>query len=139
MESYLESAGKSTDELRDELRDRATRCLVSAWVIAEVAEQEGLQVTPEDVDQEIDRMVEESGTQAEVIRQTFADQRLRESLSQVVLARKATRRLALIAVGSDESKSTDTIPEISEQELVQAPETLDTPTGGATDADELQS
>ena len=135
-EAYLQTAGKSLEELREELRERATSRLTSAWVVAQVAEEEGLGVTPEELDEEVARMAEGAGQQGEAIRQTFADPGLMETLSQVVLARKATQRLAQIARGEGDQNSPGAAPEGAEPEdMVQDADDTETAIGGTADGD----
>jgi trigger factor len=53
MDRYLEMARQSPEELAAELRDPASRRVKSLLVLSAIAEQEGIDATPEQVEAEI--------------------------------------------------------------------------------------
>jgi len=99
MEAYLQSAGKSPEELRAEFKNQALDALKRAWVLSQLAEEEGLEASSDDIDEEISRLVAAVGEQAKAVWDAFSQPGARESLARAVLSRKARERLAEIARG----------------------------------------
>ncbi len=102
LEDYLRLEGKSRDEYRAELRPLAERRLRAKLAISRLAEEEGITVTAEENQAEIERMAAESGDEDEA-------QRFREVLSSGygkwlvshdLEVKKAMARLREIATGA---------------------------------------
>ncbi|MSQ40774.1 MAG: trigger factor [Dehalococcoidia bacterium] len=107
MEAYLQSAGKSPEELRAELKDQAVVALKRAWVLSQLAEEEGLEASSEEIDEEIGRLASSMGEQAKAIVDAFSSPGARDSLARAVLSRKARERLAEIARGRPSAPSAE--------------------------------
>lgn len=99
MEEYLQQAGKSTEELREELRPRARERLVRTLVLEAVAEREGVTVSPEEVEAEIARLVAGAGPQGEALRRALTTPRGRESVAENLRLHKTVALLAEMASG----------------------------------------
>jgi len=63
------------------------------------AELEEIDVSPDDLEKEIDTLVESLGDQADNVRRSFDDVERRRSLSDAVLTRRTLERLTEIARG----------------------------------------
>ena len=100
MDEYLRNVGKSRDELRDELRPEAQERLTQYLVVREVAKEEGIEVSSEDVDAEVDRLTTGAGESREALRRAFSSENARTSLHNAVLTRKTLERLGEIATGA---------------------------------------
>ena len=101
VEAYLRDMRKSEEELRQELRWEAAQRVQRWLVLAKVAEVEGIVVSKEDVDAEIERLAGSSGARAEETRRIFASQRGREALERSLFTRKTLDRLVAIASGEE--------------------------------------
>jgi len=103
LEEYLEKREKTEEELREELRPLATRRVRQSLVLAKVVEEEGIEVTEEEVDKEIEAMAEGIGDRGEELKKQFNSPPTRQSLKDVMLTRKAIKRLLEIASSKAES------------------------------------
>ena len=99
MEQYLQNVGKSAEEHQEELRSVALSRLTRSYALRKVAELENLQVSPEDVEQEINALVESVGNQGDAMRRNFDTPEGKRSLSEVLLNRRTLERLTEIAKG----------------------------------------
>ena len=70
-EDYVAEAGKSDDEVRAELRPEAIERLTRFLVLRELSREEGIEVTDDDVEDEIDQMAG-TGESQEAIRNAFS-------------------------------------------------------------------
>ena len=99
QEQYLQSVGKTAEEHREEARSVALSRLTRSYALREIAESEGLETSPEDVEQELNLLVEAAGGQADSVRRTLGTPEGRQSLSGRILRRKTMERLVEIAMG----------------------------------------
>ena len=99
MEQYLQNVGKSAEEHQEELRSVALSRLTRSYALRKIAELENIEVSPEDVEQEINTLVESVGNQGDAIRRNFDSPEGQRSLSEVLLNRKTLERLTEIAKG----------------------------------------
>ena len=91
MDDYLQSIGKTEEEMRDEMRERAVERVRRGFVISKVAELEALEVSDEEVQERVKDVGSETGVEK------ISTSAVRESL----LAEKAVDRLVEIAKGED--------------------------------------
>jgi trigger factor len=120
METYIQTAGKSLEELQQELRPTAEERLARFLVLRKLAREEGLEVSDEEVDQEIDNMVSMGGDSGgEALRRAFSSGAARGSISSTLLNRKVLDRLAEIvqADAGEQETPTDTLEETMEAEV----------------------
>ncbi len=96
LEAHLRAEEKTLEELREELRPEATRRLRNSLVLREIATREGVSVSPQDIDAEIDRMVGamENGAQ---MRQFYSSNYIRTMLESELFERKLMDRVIDIA------------------------------------------
>lgn len=99
LDGYLEAAGKTLDELREEAREEATRVLSRAWILTAISEEQELEVTSDEVDFEIAQLAGGVGQETSTLWEAFNNQGARDSISRIVLTRKANERLTQIARG----------------------------------------
>jgi trigger factor len=100
METYLEAAGKTAEELREETRKAAQERLIRSVVLGSLAEAEKLEVTDEEVTKEIEELSAHSGD-ADSLRKALSSDSNKRSISNSVLTRKVLERLAEIARGGE--------------------------------------
>jgi len=101
VERYLQQMRQPEEEVRQELRLQAVQRIQRSLVLAKLAEVEGITVSEEDIDAEIERLVTSSGPRAGEVRQMFAKPGGRQALERSLLTRKTLERLTAIASGED--------------------------------------
>jgi trigger factor len=98
LEQYLQLTKKSADELREELRPQAEANLRSYLLLREIGNAEDVQITPQEIDAEIERMlgtvVDEEQKQA---RQILERPEQREDIEASLWHRKVVRMLMDVA------------------------------------------
>ena len=107
MDTYLRNAGKSLDELRDEVRSDAQDRMARYLVIRKLAKDENIEVSPDEIDAEVENLAVSAGVSADSIRRAFSTERARSSIGSAILNRKVLERLAEIVqgdVGADDEK-----------------------------------
>ena len=122
MDEYLQNVGKSRDELKDELRPAAQERLTRYLVVREIAKEEGIDVSTDDVDAEVERLTSGAGESGGALRQAFSSENARSSIGNAVLTRRTLERLGEIVTGS--AVETDTA--------------ADPPTGSAEESGEQE-
>ncbi len=97
MEEYLSRIGKKAEELREELRPAATKRVIRSLVLGRINEAEKIEVSPDEVSAELDRMVEGAGEKKDEARKQLDTPQVRGSLEQILATRKTVQRLLEIA------------------------------------------
>ena len=94
-------AGRTEDEYKLLLRPMAEERIKRTLLLLEVAEKEGIEVTDEDIEAELDKLSGSSSDseQGDRIRAIFDTEAGREQIRRTVRNRKVTERLAEIASG----------------------------------------
>ena len=137
METYLRLTGQTEQEWQTQLRPQAEDRLTTFLVIRKLAEQEGLEVEPAEVEAEIERLMENSAEEtADGLRRMLNAEDSRDSIRSSLLNRKVLARLVEIVQGDDtedapadpEVESEDTGEPVSGSE---EPEDADEPTAEA--------
>ena len=106
-EDYVAEAGKSDEEVRTELRPEAAERLTRYLVLRQLSLEEGIEVTDDDVEGEIDQMAG-TGESQEAIRNAFSTDNARTAIRNAILSRKVQERLGEIAQsGAEDSPATD--------------------------------
>lgn len=97
LDNYLLMQGLTQDQLRDQQRADAERRLKRGSVLGEVVEREGITVSDDEINEEIETIAEMYGAQAAEARASLSTEESRRSLHSRLLARKALKRLVAIA------------------------------------------
>jgi len=94
LDAYLEFTGLTMEELRDQYRELAEQNVRTSLVLEAIANAEQVEITEEDVEQEIARMAEQTGLEADRVRQllSFRDPEL-ASFRADLKTRKTVRLL----------------------------------------------
>jgi FKBP-type peptidyl-prolyl cis-trans isomerase (trigger factor) len=103
VDDYVANLGKSTEEVRMELRPRAVERLQRAAVITAIAREEAVEVPPEAMEQEVAAMAQAAGQRGAEMRRLLSRPQNRESISRSLQVRFTLRRLAEIARGDGEA------------------------------------
>jgi len=105
MDTYLSRVGKSEEELREEVRAQAQDRLVRSLVLDKVAEEEKIEVSPQEIDEEVESMTSQSEGDATSVRNVFSSEEGRRSLRSVLLTRKVMERLKEIVTAPPETEA----------------------------------
>ena len=104
MDAYLETIGKTQEELRSELHVQASERLARAWVMNAIAEEHSIEVNADDITEEIERFAANSGDQSEEIRRAFSEPAALDNINQMVRTRKVIEELVKIVTGKEEDE-----------------------------------
>ncbi len=102
LENYMLLQGVTEDELRDEYRGEAESRLKRRAVLTEVVQREGVEVSDEEIDKEIDTIAGMYGARASEVRSSLSTLESRNSLGSRLLAQKALDYLVAVATGEAE-------------------------------------
>ena len=97
--AYLQTVGRSESEYRDTLREAANIRLRRSLAVSRLAEVEKLEVTPDDVEAEVDRLVEPMGEDALRFREMFSTLEGIATIRRNLTSAKTLKRLVAIAAG----------------------------------------
>jgi trigger factor len=101
LASYLANTGQDPQVLRDSVREQAQQRVVRALLVSELTEKEGIQVSDEEIDAEVTRVVDAQpeGDAREQARQLFQSEAARDTIKRRLVARKAMEFLVSAARG----------------------------------------
>ncbi len=127
LQDYMKIYQKSTDDLYNDYRDNAEQAVRRSLVLREIADVEGLEVTEDHVDEQIDKIAEQFDEERrDTIRKMFADQEtMRDSVRSDLLRDEVLDRVVSIAKGEAPTISAPPAEEIPEAEA-EAPEAATT-------------
>ena len=108
---YLMWAGKSAEEVREESRAEAEVRIKRSLILEKVTDNQGLEMSDEELTAEIEALASGANTDAETVRQQLEKESQLESLRRMLLNRKAIDFLASNA--SADSKPTRKAPAAS--------------------------
>jgi trigger factor len=131
MDTYLGYIGKTGEEWREELRPRAEERFNTYLVLKKLAEEEGIEVSPEDIQSEIDTIVVSAGDSEETMRNTLSSESAHESIRSSLVNRQVMARLLEIT-GAAAPSSAD--QPANEEEAEDSPEESDA--AGSPDPEE---
>lgn len=99
MEEYLGTVGKSVEQLQEEVRPSAVERITRSLVLDALREKEGIDVSPQEIEEELSSMIGESNADAASLRPILDTENGRTSIRSMLLNRKTRERLASIARG----------------------------------------
>jgi trigger factor len=97
LENYLKSINKTAKDHREELNQVANRRVVRSLVLEKISEEEKIEISAEEIDAEIEKMIKEADTQAEQVKQLFSMPQARKSIEQFLISRKTMDKMKQIA------------------------------------------
>jgi len=100
MDTYLSYIGKTDEEWREQLRPRAEERLNTYLVMRKLAQEEGIEVSPEEIQAEIDSMLTSAGDSEESMRRTLSTDNAKDSIRSSLLNRQVMQRLVEIVQGT---------------------------------------
>lgn len=127
-----QSAGFSEDEIRGRMNTLSQDVIASAatslkeqFLLERIAEEEKIEVTPEDIDAEIDAIAQRSGESSRRVRARIEKEGLGEAMQMQLLQRRTVERILSYAQ-IDDVAYTPTAEQISSVDESAVPEALDT-------------
>jgi FKBP-type peptidyl-prolyl cis-trans isomerase (trigger factor) len=99
IDDYLKLNSTTMEELRADFTEGATTSLKQALILGELLDAEHLEVTDEEIEDEIQTMLLSFGSQSGAARQLFSSKETRQSIRNRLLSDKSKQRLRLIARG----------------------------------------
>ena len=97
LERYLELIKRSAQELVDDLKPAATERVRRSLALSQLAEDEGIQVEPAEIDTEIEKLIESAGPRGEEMRKMLSSAEATASIGRSLMTKKTLERLAEIA------------------------------------------
>ena len=88
MEKYLQAAGKTIQQLQDEMAVSATARLKNGLVLGHIAQTEGLRVTADEMNAELLSLAEKAGLKIGEYRRRVRDEGAMSDLEEQLLQRK---------------------------------------------------
>jgi trigger factor len=126
LDTFLNMIGKTRDMYKQELSSSAEDRLKKRLVLNKVAEEEGLTIEEEELEEEIERLIEAMGDQAASMRALLETPGGKESVNQDLLVSRAQQRVVEIAKGevpAEEEEAAGAEEETTETEATVADET----------------
>lgn len=105
LDEYLRLTRRSEADLREGFREQAAHNVKSALVLEEVAEKEGIAVSPEEIDQDITAMSQILGDRAESLREAMSAPTQREAIAYRIRHRKVMDLLKEIAQSGEATQA----------------------------------
>ena len=102
MDTYLRYIGKTEEEFLEELRPTANDRLTRYLVLRKLSQEESIEVSDEEVQEEIDSAVASAGDSAQQMRRTLSSETAKDNIRSSVLNRKVMQRLVEIVQGTGE-------------------------------------
>jgi trigger factor len=96
LDQYLESVGKTREQLVEEMKPTAEEHIKRSLVVTELTDKEGIEVSPEEIEAETAGLGAATGEQGEQLRRMFESDAGKKSIERTLLTRKTLDRLAEI-------------------------------------------
>ena len=76
LNTYMQYLGKEPQEFRDDIREEAEKKVKTQMIVTAVADQEGFEATPEEIDKELENMAQQYGMEKEKLLEMIGPQNL---------------------------------------------------------------
>jgi trigger factor len=127
MDTYLSFIGKTEEEFQEEMRPRAEERLTRYLVLRKLAQEEGIEISPEEIQEEVDSLVLSAGeAAAPQLRRVLSSENARENLRVSLLNRKVIKCLAEIVQGPKEDTGVASVSTPQQAEGAEEPTTPET-------------
>ena len=88
MDQYLQFSGMTVDQLKEQVRPEAETRIKSSLVLEQIAKEENIEVSDEDIDAEIEKMAKAYGMEADKLKEYMGDSE-KESMKKDIAITKA--------------------------------------------------
>ena len=117
LDTYLTYVGKTEEEFHEELRPMAADRLNRMLVVRKLAQEEGLEVSPEEIQEEIESMLSGASEENEnAMRRALNSESTRESIRGSLLNQKVMARVVEIVQGLEPGAGAAAIEEAESEE-----------------------
>ncbi len=99
LPDYLKISGRTLDDMRKDYRESAIEDIKRILVMRELVKVENIEVTEERINEEVDRIVSQFGAQADIFRQMYQREDMRENLVNDLTNRVLMERIGQIGKG----------------------------------------
>jgi trigger factor len=99
LQDYMRISGKTIDDLRAEQREAAEVAIRRSLVLHELEHAEQIEVTEQQVDEEIEKIVSQFGDQASAFRSMYRRREMRDNLRHELTSRMIMERVVAIGRG----------------------------------------
>jgi trigger factor len=103
--AYLRRAGRTEEEYRESLREDAEMRVRRSLALSKLTDTEGLDATAEEIEEELDKLVQPLGDDAERFRDMFRTEDGISTLRRNIISKKVLDRLAEIATSESRSEA----------------------------------
>ncbi len=131
-ESYLKITGKTEAEIREEGHADAEKALRQSLLLSQVAQAEGMEVSDEEVDAEVQRLSQPYGERAEVLKAALSRPDSKAAVKSRLRLSKAMDRLVAIATGELERSAAPAAEGSSEGADAEKPQSAEQPSTTAS-------
>jgi trigger factor len=107
LEGYLNTTGRTLEQLREETRPDAETRLKRSLVLAKFAEAEGIKLGKADIDREVEQMSADFGEQSDTVKAALRQEAVLRTLTTGMYNRKVLDHLLAIATGQIQASSKD--------------------------------
>jgi trigger factor len=116
LEGYLNTTGRTLEQLREETRPQAETRLKRSLVLSKFAEAEGITLAKEDIDRRVDEMSADFGAQADTAKASLRQEAILQAISTDMFGRKVLDHLLAIATGQTQASSKHDEPAVKPTE-----------------------
>lgn len=99
LQDYMRISGKTIDDLRAEQREAAEVSIRRSLVLHELEHAEQIEVTEQQIDEEIEKIVSQFGDQASAFRSMYKRREMRDNLRHELTSRMIMERVVAIGRG----------------------------------------
>ena len=133
LDTYLTYVGKTEEEFQDELRPMAEDRLNRMLVVRKLAQEEGLEVSPEEIQEEIESMLSGATEENEgAMRRALNSEGTMESIRGSLLNQKVMARLVEIVQGLEPGANTAVAEDASEESDAETERDTEAPVADST-------
>ncbi|MCS7206472.1 MAG: trigger factor [Dehalococcoidia bacterium] len=97
LERWLQSQGKTLNQMREELYPEAKRRVEERYLLDRIAQVEGIQVTPQEVEAELQGLARPNQRRDRELFRALQEPAGREAVARIIARRKALQRMVQIA------------------------------------------
>ncbi len=87
LENYLKYTGQTIEQMREQFKDRAHKQILTSLAVEEIAKQEGIEATAEEIDSHIAEMAEQYKMEVDKLKELMGDAELLNIKKDVTLSK----------------------------------------------------
>ena len=87
MEQYLQFSGMTVDQLKEQVRPEATTRIQSSLVLEQIAKEENIEISDEEVDEEVEKMAAAYGMEADKLKEYMGEAEKKSMKSDLAITK----------------------------------------------------